>query len=91
MADTPAPPPNLRVADDESRECDTCKHDKDGKCTLYSDLPVNDEWVCDDWAKGSKPDDDSDIPASEQASNLRDASVRVRAHFRRRKTASPQK
>jgi hypothetical protein len=91
MADTPKPPPNLRVADDESHECDTCKYDERGKCTLYSNLPVDDEWVCDDWVKGSTPDRDSDTPVADQPRTLREASVRVRSHFRRaRQKASPQ-
>jgi hypothetical protein len=92
MADPPKPPPNLKVATDEARECDTCKYDERGKCTLYSNLPVDDEWVCDDWVKGSKPDTDSDIPTDQQAKTTREASVRVREHFRRarQKQASSQ-
>ena len=88
-AEPPDPPPNLRVATDENRECDTCRFDTRGRCTKYSNLPVDDEWVCDSWVKGSQSDSDTDQPfngKSLQAAN-NEALVRVRAHNRRRAAA----
>jgi hypothetical protein len=82
----PKPPPNLRVSDDENKECGNCSYYKSGRCTLpvppYNNLPVVDEWVCDEWkAGGSDPD-------AFQGKNLgeaeQEALVRVRAHTRSR-------
>jgi hypothetical protein len=93
------PPPHLRTADSTDKECGNCSHYEAGVagiCKLYSNLPVSDDWLCDSWAKGSKPDPDAgedetdDVPAAKQAQTLREANVRVRAHFRRRKAASPK-
>lgn len=86
----PKPPPNLRVSSDEARECDTCSYYKRGKCSMYSNLPVDDEWVCDSWEKG-EPEDAEDqaeeTPAEDQPKTLKDANaearIRVRQHFRR--------
>jgi hypothetical protein len=82
---TPSPPPNLRVATDENRECDTCTHFSRGKCTKYNNLPVDDEWICDSWVKGSQQDTDTDQPFT--GKSLKEANtealVRVRAHSRR--------
>ena len=84
----PHPPPNLRVSNDEAKECDNCrqftqKNDPpdpfDGRCTGYSLLPVCDEWVCDSWVRGSEE--------PEQAESLSEARIRVREHFRRRRAA----
>ena len=83
MADAPQPPPNLRVSDSEVRECGSCKYYQHGRCTHadYNMLPVVDEWVCDSWAKGSQTDTDADDQP--EPKNLREATVRVREHFRR--------
>jgi hypothetical protein len=96
MADSPSapkPPPNLRVADSESRECDNCSHYSRGKCVKYSNLPVDGEWLCDSWEKGSQEDPDKPdaepVPVSEQARTTREAGVRVRAHFRRARRSAP--
>ena len=95
MADSPSapkPPPNLRVAADESRECDNCTFYARGKCVKYSNLPVDGEWLCDSWEKGSQTDSDTDdskaVPVAEQARTTREAGVRVRAHFRRARRAA---
>ena len=80
MADTPKPPPGLRVSEDENRECDVCKHDDRGKCVMYDHLPVDDEWVCDSFTKGSQSDDDEDddTPREKQPKTLRGARDEVR-------------
>lgn len=85
----PKPPPHLRVSDDESRECDSCTHFERGKCALYDYLPVDDEWVCDDWKKGSQTDDDEpdDEPSVNRSGTMDEARTRVREHFRRRRAA----
>lgn len=79
----PKPPPNLRVASDESRECEVCSHFDRGRCVLYNHLPVDDEWVCDSFAKGDKADTDDDGP---EPKNLRQAEQK--AHRLRRKARS---
>ena len=86
---TPPPPPNLRVSGDEAKECDTCAHYARGKCEAFSNLPVDAEWVCDDFKKGSQPDEDdeSETPAEDQPKTLREARVRVREHLRRVRAA----
>lgn len=91
---SPKPPPHLRVSENEDRECDTCTHFLNGKCHMYNDLPVNDEWVCDSWEKGKNQDPDQadedeayGAPAEGQPKNFKDARIRVKAHFRRAKSA----
>ena len=85
----PKPPPNLRVSDDESRECESCVHYQGGRCDEYPAVGhVDGEWVCDSYEKG-REDPDDDQPSG--AKNLREATrvayVRVRAHNRRAKQA----
>lgn len=84
----PKPPPNLRIAGDEAKECDSCKHFVRGKCSEYSNLPVDDEWVCDSWAKGS-PDDDEpdDTPVEKQPKTLRAATAEMRRRVARDRAA----
>lgn len=85
--DTPHPPPNLRVSDDENKECDSCRmftrrqpvDPFDGRCTGYSLLPVCGEWVCDSYDKAG-PDDD-------QPTTLAEARIRVKEHYRRARRA----
>jgi len=92
---TPKPPPNLRVAEDENRECDNCTYYSRGRCTQYSNLPVDGEWVCDTWKQGSESgaDDTEDKPFD--GKNLKEADaearVRVREHFRRARQQAAQK
>ena len=76
----PKPPPNLRVATDEAKECEVCAHFDRGKCVLYNHLPVDDEWVCDSFKKGDGTDTDDDGP---EPKNLREAEQK--AHRLRRK------
>lgn len=89
-AGSPKPPPHLRVSENEEKECDTCSHFLDGKCHKYNDLPVNGEWVCDDWEKGENQDPDEaeedeayGKPAEGQPKSFKEARVAVKAHFRR--------
>lgn len=81
----PKPPPHLHVSENEDRECDCCDHYLDGKCHLYNDLPVNGEWVCDDWKQGRNQDPDEDeekaTPRERQPKNLRDAGRSARQRF----------
>ena len=89
--DAPKPPPNLRVSDDEARECDSCVHYQRGKCALYNNLPVDGEWVCDSYKHGRDDPDDDDDDEPSNPKNLREAErvayVRVRAHNRRARQA----
>lgn len=82
----PKPPPNLRVSTDETQECDSCTHYQRGRCALYNNLPVDGEWTCDSWKKGSQSDDDQPAPGSgaKTVQEAYDQRVQVRAHSRRR-------
>jgi hypothetical protein len=80
----PKPPPNLRVADDENRECDNCSHYQRGKCVLYSSLPVDGEWVCDSWEKGTAQGDDAPFKGKNLSEAEAEARIRVREHTRGR-------
>jgi len=52
---SPTAPPNLRAADDEAKECDTCTYFDHGHCTKYPPLVVDGEWTCDAWkGKGAE-------------------------------------
>ena len=81
------PPLHLRVSANENTECDSCKmftrknatDPFEGRCTGYSLLPVCGEWVCDSYEKAG-PDDD-------QPTDLQEATVRVREHFRKARRA----
>lgn len=88
-----APPPNLRVADSESKECGNCEHYQRGRCELpvLKDfvLPVDDSWVCDDWKAGGTDTNDQ-FKGKNLGEAEREALVRVRAHTRA-KSASPTK
>jgi hypothetical protein len=88
----PQPPPNLRVANSEDRECGNCQHYQRGRCELpilkNFVLPVNDEWVCDDWKAGGTDADDGPMPGSNLKDAERNAFISVRAHQRAK--ASPQ-
>ena len=84
----PKPPPNLRVSDDENRECDSCTHYQRGKCALYNSLPVDGEWVCDSYAPSGVRDPD-DVPGKNLRDAERNALVRVREHTRSRAAAKP--
>lgn len=86
----PKPPPNLRVSDDEQKECDNCSHYSRGRCTMFHNLPVDGEWVCDDWEKGSETAEDEETPVADQPKTLSDARIRVREHFRRRQAQEQQ-
>lgn len=91
---TPSPPPSLRVSAEEEKECDSCRMFTqrtaiapfDGRCTGYSLLPVCGEWVCDSYAPADRGEIKDDEPPEDQPKSLSDARIRVREHFRRRKT-----
>lgn len=87
----PKPPPNLRVANDESRECGNCSYYKRGRCELpiLKDfvLPVSDEWVCDDWKAGGTDTDNQPFQGKNLSDAEREARIRVRAHSRGRAQA----
>jgi hypothetical protein len=79
----PKPPPNLRVSDDENRECDSCVHFDRGRCKLYSMLPVDGEWVCDSYESNGKGDPDAEYKGKNLKEAEQEAFTRVRAHRRR--------
>ena len=86
MAETaPKAPPNLRVSGSEDKECDSCAYYRNGHCSAFPPLCVDDEWVCDHYKPGGQGDDDDARPF--QGRNLREANeeayTRVRAHRRR--------
>lgn len=86
----PKPPPHLRVAENEDQECDNCRHYQRGRCALYSQLPVDGEWVCDSWSKGTEQGDDDDLaesPRPNRSGTLEEARIRVREHTRARKAS----
>lgn len=82
----PEPPPNLRVAESEAKECGNCQHYQRGHCDLpvlkNFVLPVNDSWVCDEWAKGGTDADAGETPAHDLKGAERNALIRVREHTR---------
>lgn len=96
---TPVPPPNLRVSDDEERECDSCLHYDRGRCKMFPTVGhVDGEWVCDKWERGgpsSRDNDDQDEDDRPfRGRNLREAEqeafTRVRAHRRRIRSKSDE-
>ena len=80
----PKPPPNLRVSDDEEKECDSCSHYERGKCSMYNHLPVDGEWVCDSF----EPKDKEKFDGKNLREAENEAYVRVKAHVRRRRSES---
>ena len=94
----PDPPPNLRVAESDAKDCGNCEYYTDvavGHCSKYSNLPVNAGWLCDSWEADtdkSGPDaDDKPVPREQQAKTLSDARVKVREHFRRARAQAAAK
>lgn len=79
----PKPPPNLRVATDEGEECEVCTHYERGKCAKYSNLPVDEEWVCDSFAKGGRADTDDDGPEPKNLKQAAQKAHRLRRNARK--------
>jgi hypothetical protein len=80
---SPAAPPNLRAAEDESKECGNCVYFDRTHCTKFPPLCVSDEWVCDAWRAGGKDTDEG--PAPPAAKTIRDAQRIALAHARAQK------
>lgn len=86
----PKPPPNLKVADTEGQECGNCSYYKEGMCgmcTLYSNLCVDDSWVCDSWKSGGTDTEDQPFRGKNLSDAEAEARIRVRAHSRGRQQA----
>ena len=77
----PEPPPNLRVATDENKECDVCTYDVRGRCSKYSNLPVDDEWVCDAFKRDAAKSDPDNVPRDQQPRDLKGAAAETRRRF----------
>ena len=78
---TPAPPPSLRAATEENRECGNCVYFDTTHCTKFPPLCVSDEWVCDAWKAGGKDTDDGP-PAHTVRQAGRGALARINARSR---------
>lgn len=81
MADN-GPPPNLRVAPTDQRDCGDCAHYKTtGECVKYPPACVAEGWLC----NGFDPKSGSGVFKGRTLAEARDeAYVRVRAHTRRK-------
>ena len=81
----PKPPPNLQMSEAEAKECGTCLHYANGHCKKFPPLCVDDEWVCDAWAKnpGGDQDQSSDEPAENESGTMKEAAQRVRQFARK--------
>jgi hypothetical protein len=75
------PPPNLRTASEEDKECGNCVFYDNVHCTKFPPLCVDDEWVCDAWKAGGKDTDEE--PAS-SAHSVRQAGKQALANLRPR-------
>src|SRR5215475_6622066 len=77
----PEPPPNLRVATDENKECDVCEYYDRGKCTKYSRLPVDGEWTCDSFEKDPSKSDPDNVSRDKQPQTLKGAAAETKRRF----------
>jgi hypothetical protein len=76
----PAPPPNLRTAPDEDKECGNCVYYDNVHCTRFPPLCVDDEWLCDAWKAGGK---DTEPGEPTGAKTVRDAGKETLARLHR--------
>jgi hypothetical protein len=83
-AAAPAPPPNLRMSEQEAKECGSCIFYDNVHCSKFPPLCVDDEWLCDAWKAGGK---DTDVDQGPPPRTVREAQRQSLARLRAAKTS----